>query len=50
MISLWVVLSPNFGDFRFESNMTSVRPLSVAGAAPHLMFDAETTSALQLTP
>ena len=27
--ALWIVLSPNFGDFRFESNMTSVRPLSV---------------------
>jgi len=26
---LWIVLSPNFGDFRFESNMTSVRLLSV---------------------
>ena len=26
-----IVLSPNFGDFRFESNMTSVRPSSLTG-------------------
>ena len=45
-----IVLSPNFGDFRFESNMTSVRPLSVGDAVPPLMLDTETTSAFQLTP
>jgi hypothetical protein len=50
IISLGIVLSPNFGDFRFESNMTSVRPLSVEGRCSPLTIDTETASAFQLTP
>lgn len=39
-----IVLSPNFGDFRFESNMTSVRPLSAGDGVPSLTIRTETTS------
>ena len=46
-----IVLSPNFGDFRFESNMTSVRPSSSVGDRyPPLMICTETTSTFQFTP
>lgn len=47
LTSLLVVLSPNFGDFRFESNMTSVRALVVGEPSSLLTLDAETTPAFQ---
>lgn len=49
IISLRIVLSPNFGDFRFESNMTSVRPLSVGEYCSPLTLDTETAPTFQLT-